>query len=219
MKKIALSLMAIAITFASIAQKHDKTGKHKDHKGKAGIEARHKGDFKADKLNLNGAQKAQVKAQNEQFKKQMEELKASNLSDDQKKVRRKEILDARRTQMAAILTPEQKQKAQGMKKEMGKKHGERMKDGDRKMGNDRKGGDKMKEELGLTDAQSSKMKTINENFRNTVKSIRSNDALTEDQKKEQMKKAQQKHKEDIGSLLTNEQKDRMKNRPNRRAVK
>ena len=215
MKKLALSIMAIAITFASIAQKNNKGGKHKNHKEKTENEARHNDDYKAEKLDLNDAQKVKVKAQNEQFKKQMEELKASNLSDEQKKVRRKEILEARRQQMASILTPEQKLKARKIKKEKNDKKDIGIKN--REIRKEKV--EKLKEDVALTNNQSAQLKALNESFRTKVKAVQSNATLTGEQKKEQRQALQLKHKEDIRSLLTTEQKDRMKNRPNRKSVK
>ncbi|WP_207496427.1 hypothetical protein [Aridibaculum aurantiacum] len=222
MKNVTLSLLALAITFASFAQRAEGRAK----KEKAGIEQRHhKGDHKAGKrggdrlseLNLTDAQKSQLKAQNETFRKQMEELKNSNLSDDQKKERRQEIIKQRREQLQSILTPEQKQKAQELKKDFGAKRGARAGEGRGKEF------EKMQEELGLTADQSSKLKAVNESFRTNIKNIHSNADLSKEQKKEQMKLLQQKHREEIRSLLTTDQqeklKDRMKNRPNRSAVK
>jgi hypothetical protein len=64
---------------------------------------------------------------------------------------------------------------------------------------------------------------LNESFKNKRQEVAKNTALTEDQKKEQLKSLKQQHKEDIQSMLTTEQKEklkiRVKNQPNRKAVK
>lgn len=218
MKKITLSLVAAALSFASFAQDAGK----KIKKDKAGVEARHhkggpRGHELADKVNLNDAQKSQMKIQKQELRKQLEEVKNSNLSNDQKQARRKEILEQRREQMKGILTPEQKQKVKELKKDKVAKK----KDGKGEGRGNRK--DKMQQELGLSTDQSSRIEAINKSFRTEVKSIRANADLSQDQKKEQVKALQQKHKEELRSLLTTEQqnklKDRVKNHPRRSAVK
>jgi Spy/CpxP family protein refolding chaperone len=227
MKKLALGLFAIAITVASIAQTKDKqvhkadkqkSEKHHGHHGKKDGAKGH--DFK-EKLNLNEDQKEQLKAVREDFHKQLKDLKANTaLTQEQKKDRMKELAQQQREKMQAILTPEQRQQAQKMRSEAkDKKKGE----GKEKFANHAKKAEKMKEELNLTDAQGQQVKAINEKFRDEMKAIHQNSALTQEQKKEQMKALQQKHKEQLQSLLTTEQKEkvkeRVKNHSNRRAVK
>jgi Spy/CpxP family protein refolding chaperone len=224
MKKISLSLVALAITFASIAQSQHKKEFGKEGKEKHQKEFRQKGADFGEKLNLTEAQKSQVKAQNEAFKKDMEALKASTATEEQKKQQRKDLLQKRREQMQAILTPEQKEKAKELRQQAKAKHDGKGKFEGRKHGGEKgKGAEKFHQELGLTADQSAKLKQVNQSFRTSLQDVRKNESLTEDQKKEQVKSLQQKHKEEIRSLLTTEQqdklKDRVKNRPNRRAVK
>lgn len=214
--------MALAIAFASIAQNGKK--EHHNGKDKAGKEMKHHKGHAAEKLNLTDAQKAQLKLQNEEFHEQMQQLKNANLTEEQKKERRKELMKNRHEQRKALLTPEQKEQAKKLKKEGKYKHNGKGKkhDDDRGQAKGKKFGN-MQEELDLTDAQSDRLRIINENFRNEMQSLRSNQSMTQEQKQEQMRALQLKHKNDIRSLLTTEQqdklKDRLKNRPNRRAVK
>jgi len=223
MKKIALSLFALALTIASIAQKPAKeTAKergaatehrqhHRDHK---------KGHDFQDKLNLTDAQKQQAKQIREDFKKQMKDLKDQGLTEEQLKEKRRELAKQEHDKMQSILTAEQREKAKDLRKEEKKERKDDWKD---RKEDGAKRAEKMKEELDLTDAQSTQLKSINENFRKEMKAIHENSSLTGEQKKQQMKQLQQKHKEQIQSLLTAEQKekvkDRVKNHSNRKAVK
>jgi hypothetical protein len=67
------------------------------------------------------------------------------------------------------------------------------------------------------------MAALNKSFRNDMKSIKENSALSQDEKKEQMKNLKQKHKSDMESLLSSGQKKQLKsqhkNRASRNAVK
>jgi Spy/CpxP family protein refolding chaperone len=211
MKKIIVAVAAVAISFTSIAQ--DQQGKKWDKKDRTEQRGGH--SKIAEKLNLTDAQKTQAKTLNESFRKQMQELKANtSITDDQRKERREALAKEHRSQFEAILTPEQKAKAQDLKKDFkgDKKEGRgERKEGKKDFG---KGGEKnfekMQQELGLTADQTSRMKSVNDKFKTDIQSIHSNSSLTQDQKKEQMQSLQKKHREEIQSLLTDEQKSKMK---------
>ena len=117
MKKVALSLMAIAITFGSIAQKNNKHAdhkprmekheKHEDHDGGMDHEGGRGKEFK--KLDLTDAQKSQMKVLQEDFRNQMKDLKNNTgLTREQLQERRKALALAHQQKVQAILTPEQR---------------------------------------------------------------------------------------------------------------
>lgn len=62
------------------------------------------------------------------------------------------------------------------------------------------------QKLNLSDAQKSQLKTSNEAFRNEVKTIKSNDNLTQGEAKTQLKAAAEKQKTSVQGILTTEQK-------------
>jgi Spy/CpxP family protein refolding chaperone len=231
MKRLALSLFALALTVASIAQNNNKQvpgadkQKHERHEGHAGKRDGFKGHDLQEKLNLTDQQQQQAKALREDFKKQMSTLKEDkSLTDEQRKEKMKEMAKQQHEKMQSILTPEQKEQAEKMRSEMKQKHQEGDKDGAKEKFRDgAKKDKKLKEELNLTDAQSAQLKTINESFKNDMKAIHQNSSLTQEQKKEQAKALQQKHRDQVQSLLTTEQKAKMKgnmkNHKDRRAVK
>ena len=158
-------------------------------------------DYK--RLNLTYDQKAQIKTLNGSFRQQMQDVsKNTNVSADELKDKRQALVKEHKEKMDAILTPEQRTQAQDMRQEygQGKDH-------------NRRGGrfEGMTKDLNLTPEQSAKMKDLNKDFRTNIQSIRQNTALGQDEKKDQMKSLMKKHKEDMEALLTNEQKQQLKN--------
>ena len=215
MKKIFFGLIALAITFSSTAQpskqaekKEAKTHK-KEHKAKANY---------GKELNLTANQKNQLKVINQDFKEKMQTLKGNTNAADIKQKREALVRDHQQ-RINNILTPEQRLQADQLKqKRPGKGNGRFNGSGTAKHSKDGKA-----EKLNLTNEQQIKAKALNESYKSRIKNIDQNTALTEDQKKEQTKNLRQKHKEDIQSMLTTEQKEnlkiRVKNRPSRKAVK
>ncbi len=63
----------------------------------------------------------------------------------------------------------------------------------------------IKKELDLSDSQVAQVKELSQWYRGTVQSIRTNDALSKAQKKQQLKDAQAKREEKIKSILSPEQ--------------
>ena len=70
--------------------------------------------------------------------------------------------------------------------------------------------DKMKSTLGLTDEQSKKLKESQAGLQDKIKSIRQNQSLSEEQKREQVKAIAKKQHEQLKSVLTPEQLQKMK---------
>lgn len=230
MKRIVLALTAVAITFSAMAQ--GKSGKSKDWKqdkienksdNKESNEEKKdwkeghgkgmgKGHNKMEELNLTAEQKTQMKSINETFKSQMQEINHNAaLSAADKKEKRTAILNERKEKIAALLNNEQKQKFQEIKKENQEDRKEAHAEG---RGHDGAGRlnkmQEMSKDLNLTPDQSAKMKSINTNFRDKVKEIQGSTSLNQEQKREEMKSLSQKHRSDIESVLTEEQKKQMK---------
>ena len=213
MKKLTLLMMAIVMGLAAIAQKNetrkqDHNNKHKQHKNKA-----YKGNEKLDNVNLTNEQKEQVKSINENFKQQMRDLRnQGNITVAEQKQRRETLVREHKEKLASVLTPEQRRNAEsnsGFKGRKGSDRGDRFND--------------LSKDLNLSADQSQRMSTLNSTFKSNMKNIRENSSLSQEQKKEQMKNLMRKHRSDMESLLTNDQKEQLKNkqknRPNRTAVK
>ncbi|MBK8311198.1 MAG: hypothetical protein IPL04_10185 [Chitinophagaceae bacterium] len=191
MKKIILSVLIVSMAFAVNAQDipERKTGKPGMH---------HKMDRKKgsrmdmQKLNLTEDQKAQFKTQRENFRKQMEELKKNeNITVKDQKERIAAIQKENKTKMQSFLTADQKAQIERNKVEGKKKFEERTKER----------GEKMKTQLGLTDAQSAQLKKNREATQQKIKAIKENSKMNEEQKKEQVKKVNESsaRKHEIGS--------------------
>lgn len=213
MKKIVLGTLALMIGIAGL-QAQDKTDKappskpvYGKHHGKRGMHGKHDVNYK--KLNLTQDQQDQMKKINADFKSKMDELKKSEATITVKnyKEKRQAIAKQHRDQVQNVLTKEQKDQLAKMHSERGKTFGK----GPRKgfEGGPGRGMDKMKAELGLSDEQTAKMKTLQEDTRAKMKSIRENQSLSEDAKKQQVMAAFKGQREGMNKILTPEQQKKM----------
>ena len=207
MKRIITSALVIMLAIGA-AQAQTTTDKHQGHKKE------HKQAL-AD-LNLSADQKARLQSIREDFKKQSADLKNNtSLSAEQKQARRKELHQQFRSQSEAIFTPAQKDqmaKKRGEWKEKnkdGKK--EWKKDGQAKAGkgNRMQKGQGFQKELGLTVDQQKKMEQMRTDFRNKFSTMRSDNSLTDEQKKAKMQEMRKQQKEQMKSILTPEQIQKM----------
>jgi Spy/CpxP family protein refolding chaperone len=107
MKKVVLGLMAVAISFASIAQ--TQTEKQKDRRKGENKEFRHKRERGFQDMNLTEAQKSKMKTINESFRDQMKSLQSNkSLSEADMKQKRESLREEHKTQIQALLTAEQR---------------------------------------------------------------------------------------------------------------
>jgi Spy/CpxP family protein refolding chaperone len=202
MKKIILSALVFSLAFAVKAQ--EIPDRKTERPGMMERKRHHEGmgmDLKA--LNLTEDQKAKFKTQNENFHKQLEDLKKNDdITVRDWKQKAEAIRNARKESMQSILTSDQKAQIQKMK-EQGKARNEDMA---------KRMQDRMKTELNLTPDQSSKLETNHKAISEEMQKIRDNSSLTDEQKREQMKTLHQKQKENLKSILTPEQMEKMKQR-------
>lgn len=197
MKKIILSALVLSLAFAVKAQEIPERkaerpmmmhGKHKGHHSRAGMEMQ--------KLNLTDAQKEQFKTQRESYRKQMEELKKNdNITVKEWKSRMETLRKDQKTKMQSILTSDQKAQLEKTKAEH-----KAMNEIDSKARME-----KMKLRLGLTDDQVGKMTKNRTEMAEKMKALRENDKMDADKKKEQMRELMKKQKEQLKSILTEEQ--------------
>ncbi|MBK6383226.1 MAG: hypothetical protein IPF69_07105 [Chitinophagaceae bacterium] len=213
MKKIILSAIVLTIAAGIQAQEiperkgerpHMQEGRnHHMQKGRK----QHGQHMDMQKLNLTEDQKAKFKTQRETFHKQMEDLKKNeNITVKEYKTRLENIRKEQKSTADRILTSEQKSQLEKMKadrkgkaEQMGKQRSERM-----------------KTELGLTDAQSAKIESNRKEMGEKMKTIRENKSLSDEQKKEQMKELMKKQKENMKSVLTEEQLKKLKDTNHKR---
>jgi hypothetical protein len=201
MKKIILSALILSIAAGVKAQeiperKMERPAMHERMKGHDG----HPGmDFKS--LNLTDEQKEKFKSQNESFRKQMEELKKNDgITVKEWRSKMETLRNDHKAKMQGLLTTDQKAQLEKMKTE-GKAKFEAM---------SKERAEKMKTRLGLTDEQSSKLEKSRQQTGEEMKAIRENKSLSEEMKKDQMKELMRKQKENMKSLLTEEQLKKLK---------
>lgn len=192
MKKIILSVLVVALvaTTSQAQEIPERKAPHHEMKRK-----HHRGDeFK--QLNLSEDQKTKLKALHEENRKQMEELKKNdNITVKEWKSKMEAQRKDHRTKVQGLLTEEQKAQLEKSRQERKDRFGERSKA--------RAG--KMKAELGLSDEQSAKLKGNREAVAGKIKTIREDKSLSDESKKEQVKELIKKQKEDMKSILTEEQ--------------
>jgi Spy/CpxP family protein refolding chaperone len=203
MKRIIVSVLAIALTITAVQaqeipeRKHDGIQKHEGHK-------RHHGKDMAD-LNLSEEQKANFKALNEDHRKQMAELKKQdNITVKESNERIETLRKEHHAKIQALLTTEQKAQLEKSKQERKTKMQERSK----------ARGERMKEELNLTAEQFAKLDENRKIMSEKMKSIRDDKSLTEEQIKEKSKELRKQQRENMKSILTEEQLKKMQERKN-----
>jgi Spy/CpxP family protein refolding chaperone len=233
MKRIVTTAFIIALSLGA-AQAQTKEGTARKEHGQH--QKGHRGDKGMGKLNLSADQKTRIQAINENYRKQVTELKSqTNITVAEAKSRREALQAKHKADIQAVLTAEQKAKMETMKKDWqakGKKgefkRGEGIKKdstgigkrGDRQgMKQGRDGMQKMQQELNLNADQQAQMARLREEFKTKSQSIRNNTTLSQEQKKEQFKSLAQEHRGQIKSILTKEQLEKMEAAKAKRAAK
>lgn len=202
MKKIAVSALALFFVFATKAQDiPERKNEFRPHEGHGKMHHGRPGRMDYKELNLTDAQKEQMKAQRENFHKQMEELKKNdNITVKEWKSRMENLHKEQRSKLESILTNEQKTKLEKMKTEKLEM---------RKI-DEKARFEKMKIRLGLSDEQAAKLEKSRKEHSDKIKAIRENKSLTEDKKREEIKELMKKQKETMKSVLTEEQMKKLK---------
>lgn len=198
MKKLLVSIAIAAFIFSASAQekremKRDKGAMHQRHnKG-------HKKEMMKD-LNLTDAQKAQMKANMQESRNQMKELKQNDkITVKEMKEKRKALHDQQKAKMQALLTAEQKSKLEASKANMQAKRSEM----------DAKRMEEMKTKLSLSNEQAAKLKAHNESVHARLKTLKDDQSLSAEAKKQQMKAIKDAAKVERKNILTAEQLKKM----------
>lgn len=200
-QKIAAAALALAFVISTQAQDIPErkregytphAGHHK-HRRPEGM------DFR--QLNLTEAQKTQMKTQREEFRKKMEDLKKNdNITVKEWKSRMENLRREQKAGMENILTRDQKSQLEKMKAEKKSMHELKMK----------QGAERMKLRLGLTDEQSARIEKSRKETGEKIRSIRENKSLSDEAKREQIRETMKKQQENMKSVLTEEQRKKMK---------
>lgn len=193
MKKLATGFVALLITaasFAQTAQTQQQDGKQQWH---------HRGHEKMGFKNLNftDAQNQQMKQVNADFKQQMQTLnEKEDITVKEQRVQRVAIMKSHKNNITNILTPDQKNLLANMRKQGKQKHEEMT----------AKHLDKLKTNLSLSDDQMAQIKANQVATHDKVKAIMENKNLDRTAKGDQLKALHSEMKNNIGSVLTADQK-------------
>lgn len=211
MKHLITSAIVLSLAVSLNAQEiPERKSEHpRMHQGGHPKMNRHHGRHEMMKqLNLSDDQKEKMKAGREEFRKKMEELKKNdNITVKEWRSRMESLKKEQKTRFENLLTADQKAKMEQLKQEghakreqMGKKHFERM-----------------KTELGLSQEQTAKLEQQKAEMDQQLKAIRENKNLSDEQRREQVKELMKKRRENMKSVLTEEQRSKLKEqRPHHR---
>ncbi|MBC7827078.1 MAG: hypothetical protein H7122_04985 [Chitinophagaceae bacterium] len=190
MKKITVGIVLMTFLAFGASAQEKQDGHHGRHKVK-----NHR-EHVTKNLNLSDDQKQQLKTIKESHRKQMAELnKNENINVKEMRDRKAALAKEQKSAFEGILTSEQKAKIQD----------QRNKSKENRKQMQAKRMEKMKKDLGLTEAQSSKLNTMNETYKTKFESLKKNESLDRTAKKEQFKALHQQHKEELKNMLTQEQ--------------
>lgn len=193
MKKLFLSLIIFAgVSLTAFSQRTDG--------------CRNMAPMMAKELNLTEEQQQKMKSVDESFGSKMQALRSDkSLSKDAKREKMREMAASKRTEMQALLTPEQQAKMNEVcekRKDMPRRGQGQFAERPRKKAND----------LNLNDEQTSQMRSINESFRKQMQDLRADTSLDKDACNAKRKELATAHKEKLNSILTPEQQSKMKDR-------
>ena len=162
------------------------------------------------RLNLSEEQKAKFKSLNEDFRTQMEELKKKDdITVKEWRYRMENLRKDHRDKISALLTDDQKNQ---LKKS---REARQLRQSDRR----KEGFDRMRTRLNLTDDQAAKLKQSHSDMAEKIQSIRENQSLTDDQKKEQVQELRKKNQENLKTILSEDQLKRLHEKQVRRPAK
>lgn len=204
MKKYLVAFCAFTLITAAInaqttdnATQNTTTPKNGWHAHKPGYGKFHHGRYAMMKdINLSDAQKQQVKALNEEYRKKVANLeKNDNITLKDYRSQKANLEKERKGKFDNILTQEQKNTISSNRKKMMEKR-EIM---------SQKRLDKMKTDLNLTDDQVAKIQDQRKTMMEQSKSIQDNASLSEEQKREKLMELRRSNHNSIDKILTADQ--------------
>ena len=149
-------------------------------------------------LDLSQEQLAQWESIDEKYKAEHDKLKANeSLSKEERKKASKELRTSKKDAIGAILTEKQKEQLRESKE----------KERDERRANKEA---KMFKELGLSAEQQKQFRDVSEKYDGMIVSIKEDSSLDEEAKKKKLMDVRKKKQKSIASILTPEQKAKMK---------
>ena len=200
MKRIFTCALILALSIGAAHAQTTSTNKQQSHNQEQ--------KMTYGQLNLTDEQKARLKSIREDFRKQMEELnKQDQITVAEMRNRRQALHNQFQSQFEAILTPEQKNQLEQVKTERKGKEGKGF--GNRDGNRLRKAGADLQKELNLTPDQQQKVSQIRSNYRTKFETLRNDNTLTQDQKREKLQELRKQQQDEMKQVLTPEQIEKM----------
>ena len=199
MKKFSFFLILLVATQVAVFAQEIPSRKDDGYKPQTREKIGDKKQFA--NLNLTDDQKAKMKSINKDTREQMEAIqKDDQLSKEAAQDKMAAIRKDREEKIQAVLTDDQKAQLQKAKDnaaakgaDAGKKHDARL-----------------QQQLNLSDDQRAKLAESRKANMEKIQAIRNDASLTDDQKKEQIKDLMKAQKANMKSVLTDEQREKMK---------
>jgi Spy/CpxP family protein refolding chaperone len=192
MKKIMIGAVVLMLAAGTVQAQDNKQIHEKHHR-------QHHGKM-FEKLNFTQEQKDQMKSINNDFRKQMQDLKKNeDITVKDRNARKESLSKSHKEQIQNLLTNDQKVQLEKMKQEH---RANREAHANARM-------EKMAKRLNLNKEQKEKLVNLRSGMSEKIKTIRSNESLTEVQKKDQVKELMKTQKEEMKSILTDEQFKKM----------
>lgn len=170
-------------------------------RGQEGMKRKSHHKMAFEKLNLSEEQKAQMKTENEAFRKKMAELKKEeNITVKEYRSKMESFRKEHHSKMQGLLSTEQKAQMEKLKldrKEMHMKH-------------DKMRGERLNEKLGLSADQAEKMKKNHAELQEKIKAVKEDAKLEREAKSEKIKSLMKENHEKTKSILTEEQLKKLK---------
>jgi Spy/CpxP family protein refolding chaperone len=200
MKRIFIGALSLVL-FAGAAQAQTKSDTTRFHQrqGRA---------MMPQQLNLTADQQAKLKSIHDAQRKEMEAMKTKSLTADQAKQQRQALHKKYQEQLQSVLTPAQKdqlKKIRVERKEQGGRKGQ-WKKGRKEL---TKRGADFQKNLNLTQEQKDQLSKLRTDVRSQMQSIRNDQSLTQDQKKEKIHSLMKDQQEKYKNVLTKEQVEKL----------
>ncbi|MFN2457793.1 MAG: hypothetical protein ABR502_06310 [Chitinophagaceae bacterium] len=201
MKKIIIAVLIFAFTGSVNAQKN---GKEKiKHNQRTHHEIRQQ-------VNLSNDQQTRIRSINENFRKQMEELrKQDQLTVKEMNEKKHSLQKQHKQDIQAVLTAEQKEQLAKSKKEQKEKG---LKSRKEKAG-------KISEEVDLTNDQRQKITQLRESYHAKAEALKNDNTLTKEQKRERLQELMKQQRAEMKTILTEEQIQKLQSRERKRPGK
>jgi Spy/CpxP family protein refolding chaperone len=200
-KRPTILLMAIVIAaLLTVGSVIAATSRIAGGKGKMGHERLFQKAAK--ELNLTTTQQNQIKSILSEQKVKLQNLRQSNLSPAEKKTQRQGIWKETKDRIAPILTPEQQKKA----KQLWAQHRKSM-------------SKRCVSKLNLTADQQAKFAAIRLDAKNAIRGVKTDNRLSDQAKRDKIMAVRKQARKDLMSLLTPEQRAKVKAFCNKRGMK